>query len=237
MNQKYSGSEYRDLSRKEENFVPEEVFDAYYRGNSAIPQTLDGVKLFLAGSLINENSELNWRKFLTSTLSPQQIEFLGNAMSAQHLAKGIDFATEATKHSFPAPPRIVRPDNFQTIWKTSKTVISGMILDYISPDRKIIDEQPKTVDEDIEAIQGFFSDQVNKKRIDNLKRIVGAIQISLDNSEIQQLLREYREGFQGHKNSPGRWENEYKSRFQKIIKSKIEEVLGTIPQEVDLFLK
>ncbi len=217
-----------------ENFAKELWFDAYYKGNSLIPQTEEGMRFCLAIATINEDPNMDWQKFRTCNLSLEQVTFLGRAMSDQHRTRGIHVSVPERIQVFPNKPKIVNPERLQDLWQAAKSVTLTMLGRYITG-------YASDVESSIDSIEYFFKDPKNTEGVERLKKILDVIKKCFNKPETQDILKRYRNEFnQKDRPQTGKnfdWENHYKSEFTGAIERDIREAFnGILPEHLNNLL-
>ena len=172
------------------------------------------------------------RRFENSTLSPDQIEFIGKAMSAMHREKDIFVATESSTHIFPSKTAIVGEKRLQKIWRSSVEVTMDMLLSYFDTKSEV---EYSTYLSDAKKIEESLGNPKNNTRLEKLKKILAEIKKILDGEDMRQLLKEYREEFRKiPKPENNVWHDSYEIRFATIIRNDIKKALGEVlPQDLN----
>ncbi len=232
------GINFDDIEiKEEEKFVKEKWFKAYYRGNALIPQAGVGIALSLFISTI-EDKNIDWDEFFNSQLSPEQISFLGNAMSVMHNHKGIQYSNAEKAKIFTHAPKIIHRDSLQRLWEKSKLEVLITLISFIReknfyffqhrefiPDARGNDEKPGHINE----ILDFFNSPKNIEKIKNLNTALTVIKTSFEEESMRALLDEYRNEFNKKPTirSSKIWEKYgYKKKFEKIIFTEIKSAFG-----------
>lgn len=211
-----------------EVFVKDEWFKAYYRGNALIPQHGLGIGLCVLIECMKDKN-MDWRNFDISKFSPEQVKYLGDAMSAMHKAKGINISTEERASTFIDRPIIVPSERMQDLWDATKDQVKRSLIRFI----RRSDEETL----DVGIISLFFTDSSNKKRIEDLEKCLRIIDAAFTDQQILELLSRYRNGFRPE-GDKARWDDanmtpNYQEQFEELIAKKIKADFGDkFPREI-----
>src|SRR3989344_9072428 len=161
------------------SFVTQEWFDAYYKGNSLIPQTATGIQLSVLAAIM-EDPNLDWEKFANSTFSPEQTDFLARAMAAQHKAKNVKVSTEEYSQTFIDKPQIIKKDRLHDLWSATKAAVVGAVFSYLTGQTMLLSKEDSA---EISTAAKFIGGVLYGDRTKELKRISKMIQRFLDKPE------------------------------------------------------
>lgn len=220
-----------DQIEKKENFAKDAWFDAFYKGNSLIPQTATGFATYLRNALVLDEASVNWAEFLGSKLSSKHIETLGRAMSAMHARKDVQVSAEGSSHLFKTQPMIVPPERLQALWNNAKVSAIQNILLYISEAHRPVNLEfflnqgnTESVPKFAAILEDYFNDPDQKKDRDQLKASLQVIREGLGDPAIKDLIADYRSQFkQGADREKLKtlWKDEYYTRYMKIMEDKL----------------
>ncbi len=217
-----------------EVFAEEEWFRAFYEGNSLIPLADEGISLCTIATIILEDPNIDWWKFIHSELSPKQISRLGNAMSAQHKHKGVAISNQAQSETFTTQPRIIEKARFEQLWGSVTLGTITELLQYIL-DKNSVRREPEM----IKQIEKFFGDiDRNGARIEQFKKALAVIKTNLYESPIKDILTEYREGFRTDVQANRRkWTDVYLPRLKEtLIDALTKSFNGNLPLDIKNFV-
>lgn len=211
-------------------FAKQEWFDAYYRGNSLVPQSGAGIAVCLLDSVIDENGKTEWSSLIKSELSPEQLTFLGNSMSAMHKAKGIKVSTENRKHIFTEEPKVIGLERIQKLWKSAVFATAVSLVPYIYPDRDDVSLEDINQTNYIELTKVFFANPDNSEKIKELKVGLSEISKLFQEPEAVEILKEYGREFMTERPQAEQdsvWYNKkYGAKLGKILFPRLRRALG-----------
>jgi hypothetical protein len=152
------------------------IFKAYIEGNARMPQTFQGIRIFVAAAAL-EDQNLDWTEFLMSRFSKEQADHILKIMERMHDKKSIDVS--------------IHTDRIHSLWKQAKGGCENLLNDCLDN----LDTDFNAIFRDRTYFINYISDPKNEEISIKLKEVVTAVRNALRSEPVSALLRSWRNEF------------------------------------------